>query len=232
MAQLIVQRCHDATAIERILVRDAFDEPIPYFPRGFLRYTTRVFLATSPRVYVITAELDGQYAGFALGQTYGPDMWRRFARQQLMRHPLSIARVVWQLKVVRPLGRKLRRRTHRRRSDEERPQVTPATALDVPRIDRPFAWSIGRPDTGQVDQLFVPAERRGHGLAQALLRRMASEMGRDGISLLEAHVDAWNEPSLRAFLNAGFQAWRTSGGDFYVSCDPRTSGSMTTSGSG
>jgi RimJ/RimL family protein N-acetyltransferase len=86
----------------------------------------------------------------------------------------------------------------------------------VATLDRPFAWSAPGPDIGQLDQFFVCQEFRGMGLAAKLLRRVTSDMAENNVAMVEAHVDADNEASLRAFLRAGWEGFRASGGDFYV----------------
>jgi RimJ/RimL family protein N-acetyltransferase len=65
--------------------------------------------------------------------------------------------------------------------------------------------------------LFVSSKYRGLGLATGLLLFAVEEMSKGGVSLVEAHVDSGNLASVRAFLKAGFHAFRTTGGDFYVS---------------
>jgi len=212
----VFRRCHDPIVIEQILRSDAFDAPIPYFPRSFLRRSVRDLLAPSRDVYFVIAELHGEYAGFTLGHTLGPTLWRKFARAQLARHPFAIGWIVFRLKALRPLQWKLGgwlRRTRSLAADVS-PNLT--GILTVPKIDRPFAWSAERPDIGQVDQLFVRSRFRGLGLAPQLLRHLTAEMARQKVTLIEAHVDADNYSSLRAFLKAGYEAFQATGGDFYV----------------
>ena len=92
--------------------------------------------------------------------------------------------------------------------------------MSLPRRDGPFAWSPERPDISHVDLLVVREAYRGRGLAPRLLRRLSEEMGKQGVTLIEAHIDADNYPSLQAFLKAGWDVSRTAGGDFYVCCRP------------
>ena len=217
MHKTVVRRTHDAALIERILLADSFDAPIPYFPRRFLRSAVRDLLAPSPDVYFIVAEVDGEYAGFVLAHTLGPTIWRKFARTQIWKHPLAIAWLVMRLK-ARPLTWMLQRWLRARPA----PVAGSAEPLNlvpgVVEVDRPFAWSPERPDLGQLDQFFVRARFRGLGLAPRLLRETMKEMAAGQVSMIEAHVDETNEASLRAFVSAGWEAFRASGGDFYVAC--------------
>ena len=217
MRETVVRRTHDPALIERILLSDSFDAPIPYFPRRFLRSAVRDLLAPSSDVYFIVAELDGEYAGFVLAHTLGPTIWRKFARTQVWRHPLAIAWLMARLK-TRPLGWTLRRWLRRRPAPVALAQPPATLVPGVVEMDRPFAWSPERPDIGQLDQFFVPLRFRGLGLAPQLLRQTMKEMAVGGVSMIEAHVDETNEASLRAFLSAGWEAFRASGGDFYVAC--------------
>ena len=217
MRETLVRRTHDPALIERILRADSFDAPIPYFPRRFLRRAVRELLAPASDVYFIVAEVDGEYAGFILAHTLGPTIWRKFARSQVWRHPLALGWLSLRLK-ARPLAWRLRRLLRRRSVPVTPPEQPASLPPGVQQIDRPFAWSSERPDIGQLDQFFVRAEFRGLGLAPQLLRQTMTDMARGRVSMIEAHVDETNEPSLRAFLRAGWKAFRTSDGDFYVAC--------------
>jgi hypothetical protein len=57
---------------------------------------------------------------------------------------------------------------------------------------------------------------RGRGIGPKLLEGIAQEMRKNRVRLIEAHVDAINAPSLRAFLKAGWQATQREAGDYYV----------------
>lgn len=216
MSRAVVRRCHDPATIERILREDAIDEPILSFTPSLLKRAVNDLLAPSPQVFFVTVDWDERPAGFVFGHTLGPMMWRRFARKYFTRHPAAIAYVVWRLRVTRPARHWLKRRTARRQSTGAKA----AQPLTVPRVDRPFSWSSSESGAGQVDQLFVRSEFRGLGLAPMLLHGIVDAMARDGVSLIEAHVDPGNFASLRAFLKAGWDAYETAGHDFYVSCRP------------
>jgi hypothetical protein len=54
---------------------------------------------------------------------------------------------------------------------------------------------------------------------------VTSEMARQDVTLVEAHVDEGNLASLKAFLKAGWTAVQTRDGDYYLSYRPATSGS-------
>jgi GNAT superfamily N-acetyltransferase len=231
MAEVSFRRTHDAALIERTLRRDAFDAPIPYLTPGLLRVAVRSLLAPSPDVYFVVAEVDGAYAGFVLAHTLGPRFWRRFAREQLAAHPIAMARTVVSLK-FRPLLAELRR-LRPKSSTPTGGATPPSPTVGLPdgivTLDRPFGWSDPRPDIGQLDQFFVVPDYRGRGVAAGLLRTTTAEMERSQVSMVEAHVDADNVPSLRAFIRAGWTAYRMAGGDFYV-CYESASGRAPTAG--
>jgi GNAT superfamily N-acetyltransferase len=216
VSETVIRRTHDPALIERILREDSFDAPIPYFPRRFLRRAVRELLAPSSAVYFVVAEVDGEYAGFVLAHTLGPSIWRKFARAQFRRHPIAIASIAIKLK-ARSLQWKLRRAVRKIRQESV---VNTQHRINLPpgvrQMDGPFAWSPERPDIAQLDQFFVRAPFRGRGLASQLLQQTAVEMTAGKVAMIEAHVDDTNEPSLRAFVGAGWEAFRTAGGDFYV----------------
>ncbi len=211
-------RCHDPVVIEEILWRDSFGVPMPYFPRSVLRTAARELLAVSPDVYFVIAETQGQYCGFALGQTVGPTMWRKFAAAHLARHPFAILWMVVRLKLLLPLQWRANRWLSRRRLVAT--DGIPATVPGIPKLDHPFAWTTSgetnRAEIGQVDELFVCDTCRGKGIGPGLLTYLAWEMARGKVTLIEAHVDAGNLASLRAFQKAGWEAFLTAGGDYYV----------------
>jgi hypothetical protein len=214
----VFRRSHDPVVIERVLRKHALGSLIPAFPRRFLRSAVRELVATSPRVYFVVAELDGIVCGFALAQTIGPTMWRRFARANLLRHPFAIAWIVLRHKIFTPIAGQLRRSRTVDRSRITAGRIS--QELDIPRVDRPFSWTSwagNRPDVGQVDALFVCDSCRGRRVASGLLRFVQKEMTSSGVTLIEAHVDGTNIASLRAFRSAGWDACETAGGEFYVS---------------
>jgi GNAT superfamily N-acetyltransferase len=219
--EVVCRRCHDPGAIEEILRRDYYDVPLRYFPGPLLRRAVREVLAPSPDVYFVTAEVQGQYAGFVFGHTLGQTVWRRFARANLARHPVSLARLVVRLRLLLPL----RQRFARRRAAAGRGGAA-ADGPAVPRLDHPFRWSPERPDVGHVDMVFVPDRSRGLGVAPRLLAFTTREMADRGVTLVEAHVDADNRASLRAFLKAGWEAFQTTGGDYYLRFVPRGPGPL------
>ena len=218
-AEPVFRRLHDGDAIEQILRRDAFDAPIPYFPRSFLKCAVRELLAQSPDVYFVAAEFKGQYAGFAFAHTLGPRLWRKFAWAQLTHHPLAVAWILFRLRVIRPLEWQVAKLI-RRRSSVAEVVAAPDAGIDLPKLAGPFAWSSERRDLGMLDQLFVAPAFRGLGIAPGLLRFVESEMAARHVTLVEAHVDSWNLASLRAFLKAGWEAYETSGRDYYLCCRP------------
>lgn len=218
--EVVFYRTHDHTLIERILRVDSFDAPIPYLSDAQLRRAVRDFLAPSPDVYFLVAELGRDYAGFLLAHMLGPTLWRKFARDQFPKHPIGIAWLTIRLKVVRPLRWKINRWLARPRGSSAATRRQTNSVSSVPKIDRPFAWSSARPDIGQLDQIFVRNAFRGQDIAPRLLEQLKFEMAGRHVTLVEAHIDAGNHASLRAFLKAGWEACETSGGDYYVSWRP------------
>ena len=219
MNEAVFRRTHDPELIERILRRDAFDVPIPCFTDGFLRLATSEFLAVSEDVYFVVGEVAGRYAGFAFAHTRGPRLWRDFAASQMMRHPWAVAGTIAQLQ-KRRLSERIRRARRGRSKATAVPPLSSQVGLEtsIEELNRPFAWSAARSDIGQLDQFFVAPEFRGKRLAEPLLRQVTDVMRNGKITMVEAHVDADNTASLRAFLRAGWRVFRTTGRDFYVTC--------------
>jgi GNAT superfamily N-acetyltransferase len=210
----VCRRCHEAGVIEQALREDYYDVPIRYFPGPFLRRAVRELLAPSPDVYFVTAELQGQYAGFVFGHTLGQNVWRRFARANWARHPLSIVWLLVRLRLLMPFRQRLARR---RRTTGAAGRAGPANhGLTFPKLNHPFRWSAERPDIGHIDMVFVRDKFRGLRLASQLIGYTTTEMARQGVTLVEAHVDADNSASRRAFLKAGWEVFQTAGGDYYL----------------
>jgi GNAT superfamily N-acetyltransferase len=207
-----VRRCRDPQFIADVLERDYFDAPIRFFPKSLIRAASD-FVAASPRSYFLVADVDGSYAGFVFAHTIGPSLWRRFALSHVMRYGPSLACAVWAQFVAAPLKSSANR-------DHPTSSATYTGGKAIPecvqQVDHPFRWSPHRPGRGQIDLLFVKAEFRGQGIAPRLLSATATEMADTGVTLIEAHVDPENIPSLRAFLSAGWEAYRTSESDFYL----------------
>jgi GNAT superfamily N-acetyltransferase len=214
--EIRLTRCRDPERIERILREDYFDAPIRDFSRALVRTAARGWFAHSDDIYLIVAEVADRYAGFVFGHTLGQTFWRKFARAHLPRHVAELAWIGMKTRWLTPLRRALRRLR-----SPGGPAATGAAAdgvaeLGLPRIDRPFAWSPESRAVGHIDLLFVAGPFRGRGLAPLLLGRLVEEMARRGVTLIESHVDDYNVSSLRSFLKANFEVFRTSGGDHYV----------------
>ncbi len=165
-------------------------------------------------------QVQGEYAGFVLTHLLGPTLWRKFAREQFAKHPFGIVWVTIRLKVVRPLLWKIKRWLALTRNSTTPLPVEMDSAPSVRKVDRPFAWSAAGPDIGQLDQIFVRTAFRGRDIAPRMLEQLKLEMADRPVTLVEAHVDATNRASLRSFLKAGWEAYQTSGGDYYVCWRP------------
>jgi ribosomal protein S18 acetylase RimI-like enzyme len=205
------RRITDPAYIERVLQADAFDVPIPLFPDRLLKHAVRTYLAPSDRVFFIVGEVDGQYAGFVFAHALGVDIWRVFARRALVRHPFEVARVAARIK-ARGWWSRLRPHSGERTS-------TPAAVPGIQALGRPFAWSK-EPGLAQVDQLFVKREFRGLRLGAIMLRTANVHMAEAGAVLAEAHVDAGNDASVKAFAGAGWDVFRADAGDYYARWTP------------
>jgi GNAT superfamily N-acetyltransferase len=212
VADIQLRRCRNPALIEHLLSEHYFDAPICYFPRSLIRTLARGWFATSAEIYLITAEMQGQCAGFLFGHTLGPGLWRRFAREQWRRHFFALLWVAVTMRVLRPLRKRLRPRCASPLAHGPAAQVR---ALDLPQLDHPFRWSPHRPDLGCTELIFVREEFRGHGLAPRLYRFLAEEMRCRGVRIIEGHIDAYNYASVRANLKSGWEIFQTTGNGLY-----------------
>ena len=72
-----------------------------------------------------------------------------------------------------------------------------------------FQDFYGRPaydGTAEIS-IYLAPEHRGKGLGKQILSHSISECGKLGINTLLGYIFAHNEPSLKLFLNAGFEEW-------------------------
>jgi ribosomal protein S18 acetylase RimI-like enzyme len=95
-----------------------------------------------------------------------------------------------------------------------RSAASKVSQLDLPEDPVPFQWSIPDCRTAYIEMVHVDNRFRGKGIATTLLRTVVDAMRRDGVSRAEAHIDATNYASMRAFLNADWKVVRTSTRDF------------------
>lgn len=212
--EVVVSRCRDAQTIERFLTHEYYDLPVSLFTRRMLRAAAR-WLATLDASYFIVADVGGQPAGYVFATTLGRDLWTTFAR----RHPMLAPDVLWTWARVRFLRRW---KFGERDLSHAAPQSDPArvSGLEVPGTDAPFEWSEPDSRTGYIELLYVSRMFRGHNIAPLMLRAMVREMSGHGVRRVEAHIDATNYASVRAFGKAGWTVVRTSGRDFstYIAC--------------
>lgn len=209
--------CRDPATMRMILVRDYFDEPVCRFSRGVLRTLADDWASSPADVFLVTADIGGQYAGFAFGHTRSRSIWRRFYREYWSRHLAAFAWIWFRTRAIAAVRRRVARRGARR----EYPADLAASLRQwgVMRTDKPFAWSA-TPGAGRVDLLFVGESFRGRGLAPLLVKAVTDEMIARGCGLVEAHADAANLASVRAFLKAGWQAVQTASDDFHLQFRP------------
>ncbi|HKP37099.1 MAG TPA: GNAT family N-acetyltransferase [Pyrinomonadaceae bacterium] len=207
-----VQRCLDHEVIAGILRRDYFDDPIPRLSQRLLGTLARRWIASRSQVYLLTAHVDGAYAGFVFGHTLGPSFWRLFART----HPNHLPELLW-------TGLKMRFENKVKRGSGEplngsRPVglASQVGALNVSTLPQPFAWAPAGSNTGIIPLVFVHENYRGRSVARHLLDQISQEMFRDGAKCVEAHIDLNNVSSARAFLKAGFEVSRMATDDFWA----------------
>jgi GNAT superfamily N-acetyltransferase len=212
LGDIQLRRCRNPRLIERLLSEDYFDAPICYFPRSLIRTLARGWFAKSAEIYLITAEVQGQCAGFLFGHTLGPGLWRQFAREHWRRHFLALLWVAVSVRVLRPLRNRLRRR---RVSPSAASPAAQVRALNLPQLDHPFRWSPHRPGLGWTELVFVRERFRGHGVAPLLYRFLADEMRCRGIRVIEGHIDAHNYASVRANLKCGWEIFQTTANGLY-----------------
>jgi ribosomal protein S18 acetylase RimI-like enzyme len=179
-----------------------------------------------PSLYFIVAYDSKEYAGFVFGHTVGKQLWRKFARAHLWSHGLDIARLLIRHRLIRTIGQAVNSwkgdsspseepepRSERGSSEAALGKLSRAEGFS--ELGRPFAWSNAL-DTGYISSLYVSEHKRGRGIAPALLDFVCAEMCRDGARAIEAHADAGNISSARAFQKSDFSVFRAAGGDFYM----------------
>lgn len=208
-AQIGVRRCRDHRVIADILRRDYFDDPIPRLSDKVIQTLARQ-IATRSEMYLMTAEVNGAYAGFVFGNTLGPRFWRLFARQ----HPIHFPELVWtalQMKFGKKAGRDSKPPQNGSKPADLESRIT---ALEIPTL--PQAWAPAGIGNGFIPLLFVNPDHRGYGVAPRLLDQLSEDMFRDGVKCVEAHVDLTNFSSVRAFQKAGFEVYRMATNDFWT----------------
>ena len=208
-----VSRCRDAGLIELIFERDYFDDPIRSFPAPLRRAFAGSWCAKREEVYLVVGDVGGERAGFVLAHTLGDRLFKGFARA----HPRHLPALAWaalRMKLSRaepyPEAEGPSDPAGRAAVDEQ------VAALGIRQTGRPFAWSPADGRTGRISLLYVDASYRGHGLARRMLDRVAGEMRAGGAHSVEAHINPYNLPSVRAFLKSGYEVSRTAGGDFFA----------------
>jgi ribosomal protein S18 acetylase RimI-like enzyme len=211
--QFTIDRSRDPKVIEDILVNRYFDGPVCFFPLRLMDAAAH-WLAASESVFFVVAESDGQHAGFVFSHTLGPALWRSF----IGKHPYLFPYAACAL--IRRRLTWLRSRSYAHLA-HLRPQAAPerVTELDIPKTQRPFAWSPPDASTAYVDLLSVAKPFRGRNLACSMLRKMSDDCQRRGIRRLEAHIDIHNYASVRAFRKAGWDVVETSTNDYLAYCD-------------
>jgi RimJ/RimL family protein N-acetyltransferase len=208
-----VTRCTDAPTIEQLLASDYYDFPVSHFSPSVIHAAAK-WLAHSQATCFVIAHEGEQYAGFAFASTLGNQLWRQFARQ----HPWLAPQLLWIL-----VQRRFRMR--RRHSPPHVLHALPQAdynkiaTLDIPNSNAPFEWS--RPDTsiGYVELLYVPGSFRGRDVAPRLLLSLLEHLKEQGVRRVEAHIDAGNYASVRAFVKAQWTVVKSSGGDFMAFAD-------------
>ena len=194
--RVTVSRCSSEDRGASILQQDYSDAPVRFFPRGVLRTLARAWRVPLPDVAFLVAEVDGDYAGFVLAQARGRRFWSSIVREYPRHLPAFIT--AW-VRTRVGAGAGVNRRS--------------GTPVTVPAVARPFAWSDGH-GVAAVEFVYVRPECRGAGVARALLAEAERAMRVAGARLFEAHIDADNYSSVKAFLGSGWEVSQMSGGDF------------------
>jgi GNAT superfamily N-acetyltransferase len=204
--------CKDPVRIVEIFKQDYFDSPICYFPSPLLRALGK-WISDSDQMFLVTAEVNGRYAGFTFGHILGPSsIWKKFARAHLW-HFVGLL-WVW-LRIH--LFSWVRSRIFRKRRRIENPEnLRNLREMNLPRIDRPFAWSPDNPRIGCAELTIVGEKYRGLGLGPMLVNRLFKEMSDRGAYLVEMHADSDNYAAVRYLLKAGCEVSQMKGGDFYL----------------
>lgn len=203
------RRCREPELIERILREDYFDEPVRSFPAAARRAFARAWCATRAEIHFVVSEVGGEYAGFVLGHTLGDRLVKDFARA----YPRHLPALVWTK--LRPSRRDARSEAAGPADEGGRAKVeAEVEALGIRRVGRPFAWAPADGRAGRISLLLVGKNFRGHGLAPLMLERLDVEMRAAGVRLVEAHIDPYNLPSVRAFMKSGYEITRMADKDF------------------
>ena len=209
--QINVSLCRDPTRIVEILHRDYFDEPICYFSRSLLRVFAQ-WISKSNRMFLVTLDVDGNYAGFIFGHTMGQkSIWKRFALAN-SRHFFALF-LVWMHMNVFPW---VRIHILKKTKTLNKENLAKLNNLNLPTLNHPFSWSPDDPQVGCTEMSFVAPEFRGLGLSNYLSKYLYYEMSKRGVQFVEAHINADNYPAVRATLNHGFEIFKMGTGDFYA----------------
>ena len=170
--QINVSLCKDLGKIFEILCRDYCDAPICYFPPSLLRALTR-WIVKSDRIFLVTAEVAGEYAGFFFGHAIGPkSIWKRFAFANAG-HLFELLWVWMHIHIFPWLRIHILRKPKRVLNQEN---LTKLNNLGLPTLNRPFEWSTDDPQIGCIEQSFVVPEYRYVGLPQCLSTCFYQEM--------------------------------------------------------
>jgi GNAT superfamily N-acetyltransferase len=209
--QINVSLCRDPGRIVEILRRDYIDGPICYFPRSLLRALAQ-WIAKSDRMFLVTLDVDGDYAGFIFGHTMGhKTIWKRFAFNN-PRHFFALLWVWIHMNILPWVRIHILRKTKTMNQEN----LAKLNNLNLPTLNRPFSWHSDDPQIGFTELLFVVPEYRGLGLSNYLSKYLYQEMSKRGVRLIEAHINADNYPAVRASLNHGFEIFKMTEGDFYA----------------
>ena len=210
--QVDLKLLRDDKKILEIFKRDYFDAPICYFPDPLLKALAK-WICKSDQLFLVIAEVDGKYAGFSFGHTLGANsIWKRFARAHFWHFPGLF--LVWVRIHFLPWVRNCIFGKPRGMKNSE--NLDKLHKMNLPRLDRPFAWSPDDPKIGCAELTIILDEYRGLGLGPQLVNKLFKEISDRGAYLVETHVDSDNYAAVRYLLKAGWEAFETTGGDFYI----------------
>ncbi len=201
-----ISKCVNSEQIYRIIDQNYSDEPLRSFSNGVKRTFSKSWCLNKLEVCFLVAEIDGREAGFLIGHSLGPRIWRAFAKEHLQ-HLVSIFYVLLRQRVKRKFRTEPQTTTHSISEDD----------LKLTNTNRPFPWQTSWGNGAILEFIMVYPEHRGQSIAPKLIQQFTKEMNLVGASYCEAHISPYNSASARAFIKSGWAVYRTKFGDIWAS---------------
>ena len=210
MTGLTIERCRDPVVIESLLAEDYYDLPVSQFSKRLLSAAGR-WLALNDAVHFVTAVTSDKVAGYAFAHTLGPRLWWHFGFSSFTVF-VELSRVYLKTRLVAKKASKEIGAKHP--IVNQKPDSI--TTSQIESSHKPFAWTPPDNATAYVEMLYVRPDFRGQHVAKQLLRSAVGQMRGANVCRAEAHIDANNYASLKAFIGAGWQVQRTCDGDYFA----------------